>query len=144
MALTGLILGYVSILLTLVVAALAAMATPIILKQQKKAQLTESTSNAKQLFYVLIEYDQGFAKFPENLQQLEKKEFTNQLSKLNPSHGGDWIYFSGQSTSSPSSNMLLAAPTAIDDKRVVLRIDGSVKQMLETDYQAALRAQQQP
>jgi hypothetical protein len=40
--------------------------------------------------------------------------------------------------------MLVAAPTAIDDKRVVLRIDGSVKQMLEADYQAALRAQQKP
>lgn len=144
MAITGLILGYVSILLTLVVAALAALATPVILKQQKRAQLTQSTSHAKQLFYLLIEYDQDFAKFPENLQQLEKEEFTHQLSELSPSRGGDWIYFAGQSTSSPYTNMLLAAPTAIDDRRVVLRIDGSVRQMLEADYQAALRAQQGP
>ena len=144
MAITGLILGYVSILLTLLVAALAAMATPVILKQQKIAQLTQSTSHAKQLFYLLIEYDQDCTKFPENLQQLEKEEYTQQLSEFSPSRGGDWIYFSGQSTSSPSGNMLLASPSAIDDKRVVLRVDGSVKQMLEADYQAALRAQQNP
>lgn len=47
-----------------IIAALAAMATPVIMKQNKKAAMTEATSNAKQIFYLMIEFDQDFGEFP--------------------------------------------------------------------------------
>ncbi|MCP5536955.1 MAG: prepilin-type N-terminal cleavage/methylation domain-containing protein [Akkermansiaceae bacterium] len=47
-----------------IIAALAAMATPVIMKQNKKAAMTEATSNAKQIFYLLIEFDQDYGEFP--------------------------------------------------------------------------------
>lgn len=47
-----------------IIAALAAMATPVIMKQNKKAAMTEATSNAKQIFYLLVEFDQDLGEFP--------------------------------------------------------------------------------
>lgn len=47
-----------------IIAALAAMATPVIMKQNKKAAMTEATSNAKQIFYLMVEFDQDYGEFP--------------------------------------------------------------------------------
>ena len=49
-----------------IIAALAAMATPVIMKQNKKAAMTEATSNAKQVFYLMVEFDQDFGEFPSD------------------------------------------------------------------------------
>jgi len=48
-----------------IIAALAAMATPVIMKQQKKAAMIEATSNAKQVFYLLVDFDQEYGAFPD-------------------------------------------------------------------------------
>ena len=47
-----------------IIAALAAMATPVIMKQQKKAAMTTAISNAKQVFMLMVEFDQDFGAFP--------------------------------------------------------------------------------
>ncbi len=47
-----------------IIAALAAMATPVIMKQQKKAAMTTAINNAKQIFYLLNDFDQDFGSFP--------------------------------------------------------------------------------
>lgn len=47
-----------------IIASLAAMATPVIMKQQKKAAMTEATSNAKQVFYLMVDFDNDFGEFP--------------------------------------------------------------------------------
>lgn len=49
-----------------IIAALAAMATPVIMKQQKKAAMTTATSNAKQVFLLMVEFDQDFGAFPND------------------------------------------------------------------------------
>ena len=49
-----------------IIAALAAMATPVILKQKKKADMTEAVNNAKQIFYLMIEFDGDFGEFPSD------------------------------------------------------------------------------
>ncbi len=49
-----------------IIAALAALAMPVIMKQQKKAAMTEATSNAKQIFYLMVEFDQDFGEFPSD------------------------------------------------------------------------------
>ena len=146
MAITGLVLGYISIPLILVIAAMAAMVTPIILKTQKKAEIATNTHHAKQLHLSLFDYDQDFGTFPDALDQLVTEEYITQekLDSFQPQKGGKWQYFSGQSTESNHENILLASPKAIDSKWVILRIDGAVKHLKDADYQAALRAQQQP
>lgn len=49
-----------------IIAALAAMATPVIMKQQKKAAATTAVSNARQVFMLMVEFDQDFAAFPND------------------------------------------------------------------------------
>lgn len=49
-----------------IIAALAAMATPVIMKQNKKAAMTEATNNAKQIFYLMVEFDGDFGEFPSD------------------------------------------------------------------------------
>lgn len=44
--------------------ALAFVAMPVVCKTSKKAPMTEATSNAKQVFYLLVEFDQDFGQFP--------------------------------------------------------------------------------
>ena len=146
MAITGLVLGYISIPLILVIAAMAAMVTPIILKTQKKAEIATNTHHAKQLYLSLFDYHEDFGIFPDSLDQLVAKEIITRegLQNFQPKKGDEWQYFSGQSFDSNNENILLASPKAIGGKWVVLQIDGSVKQLRDADYQAALRAQQQP
>ncbi len=49
-----------------IIAALAAMATPVIMKQKKKADMITTTSNAKQIFLLMVEFDQDFNAFPSD------------------------------------------------------------------------------
>jgi len=49
-----------------IIAALAAMATPVIMKQKKKADMTTATNNAKQIFLLLVEFDDDFGGFPSD------------------------------------------------------------------------------
>jgi len=46
------------------IATLASMTTPVIIKQQKKASTMEAVTNAKQLFYLLTDFDQEYGEFP--------------------------------------------------------------------------------
>lgn len=164
-----------------IIAALAAMATPVILKQQKKAAMTEATSNAKQVFYLMVEFDQDFGEFPSDTSKDEidtagtgitlgtgnSNDYFNQLiaggytsseeifyakskitkkpnnalkaDSLNAGEVG-FAYLANQSTSDNSGRPLIMAPMEesgtetfdpdpYDNKAVVLRIDGSVKQL---------------
>ncbi|MGB1874861.1 MAG: type II secretion system protein, partial [Akkermansiaceae bacterium] len=47
-----------------IIAALAALSTPVVLKQQKKAALAEAINNAKQIGYLMKDYDDQFGSFP--------------------------------------------------------------------------------
>ena len=49
-----------------IIAALAAMATPVIIKQKKKADSTTATNNARQIYLLLIEFDDDFGGFPSD------------------------------------------------------------------------------
>ena len=47
-----------------IIAALAALSTPVVLKQQKKASLAEAVNNAKQIGYLMKDYDDSFGNYP--------------------------------------------------------------------------------
>ena len=49
-----------------IIAALAGLSAPMILRQQKAAARTEAISNAKQVGLALLEFDQEYGSFPDN------------------------------------------------------------------------------
>ncbi|NWK57670.1 type II secretion system protein [Verrucomicrobiaceae bacterium N1E253] len=49
-----------------IIAALAGFATPLVLKQMKKADMATATHNAKQLHLALFEFDQDYGFFPDS------------------------------------------------------------------------------
>ena len=161
-----------------IIAALAAMATPVIMKQQKKAAMTEATSNAKQIFYLMVEFDQDFGEFPSDSSKddiettditlgtttsndyfrqffaggyTKSEEIFYAKSKLTKKPNNalrndalaagecGFSYLTGQSTSDNLGRPLVMAPMEgngetfdpdpYDNKCVVLRIDGAVKQL---------------
>jgi prepilin-type N-terminal cleavage/methylation domain-containing protein len=62
-----------------IIVALAALATPAILRQRKKMDMTQAISNSKQVYLVLQDFDQDFGNFPDQrtaLQSPELAQFT--------------------------------------------------------------------
>ncbi len=47
-----------------IIASLAALATPVIFKQRKKADMAQATGNAKQIHALLVEFESDFGQFP--------------------------------------------------------------------------------
>lgn len=47
-----------------IIVVIAMMCTPVMMRCNKKAAMTEATSNAKQIFYLLIEFDEDYRRFP--------------------------------------------------------------------------------
>lgn len=50
-----------------IIATLASIATPVILTKKKEADLTQTISNAKQIYLALFTFDQEFLSFPNEL-----------------------------------------------------------------------------
>lgn len=65
-------LQFLLVLVLLVV--LAAMFTPVVMKCSKSAPMTTATSNAKQIFYLLVEFDQDFGRFPTDVTAVDELE----------------------------------------------------------------------
>ena len=129
------------------VAALAAMATPVIMKQQKKAQTVQAASNMKQIFMLLVEYDQDYEAFPKNLDELVKKGLIKRESleliskcKIN-GRMVELSYIPGYSTESHSKTIIMHTPSPIDGKRAFLRRDGAAYVVPEAEFQELLQDQ---
>lgn len=69
-AITGLILGYISIALTLI-AVLAGLATPAILGAKKDADKAKTITNAKIIGIAMTEFDNQYGEFPSDLTRKE-------------------------------------------------------------------------
>jgi len=145
LAIAGLILGYCSFGLTLV-AILAALVTPVILKTHKKAELVTNISHTKQLYYAIIKFDEKQGQFPDALDELVSQNILTkkEYNKLKYSKNGDWQYFPGQSFDSAQDNILIASPDAELGKWIVLQLNGACKQLDDASYQAALRRMKKP
>jgi len=105
MAITGLVMGYVTIPLIFIIAVLAAMATPVILKQKQKADQVHTNNNAKEIFYHLVEYEGKHNQFPDSLKDLEKSDPSFKVTDFKPAKGS-WNYFGkGKDLSLPSGHV---------------------------------------
>lgn len=74
-----------------IIAALAGLSAPMILRQQKAAARTEAISNAKQIGLALLEFDQEFQSFPDNETAPEVKEATGSALDLTGNKSNDYF-----------------------------------------------------
>jgi prepilin-type N-terminal cleavage/methylation domain-containing protein len=59
-----------------IIVALAGLATPAILKQRKKMDMTQAISNSRQVFTVLIDFEQDYGSFPDTQTATQSQELT--------------------------------------------------------------------
>jgi hypothetical protein len=150
MSITGLVTGYISILL-LPIAILAGLAAPVILKQRHAADRVEMINNAKMLHLAMLDLEAEYGSFPSDklaeskprfagltgprvLEQLNAADDSNDVERLLAARDGPvakWYYFPGQTTSSPAANPLLLSPQ-VGDKIVIVRVDGSANAVSAT------------
>jgi prepilin-type N-terminal cleavage/methylation domain-containing protein len=57
-----------------IIVALAALATPAILKQRKKMDMTQAISNSKQVYLVLMDFEQDMGNFPDQNTATQSQE----------------------------------------------------------------------
>ena len=130
------------------IAALSGMATPLILKQKKRADQFELTANMKPLHLALLEYNMEMGQFPDQLSDLVDAKFITQetLSQLNrcqiDGETRELVYIPGLSVAENPATILMHTPAPIDGKRVYLKIDGSVHKVPENEFLELIKKQQ--
>jgi hypothetical protein len=145
LAITGLVTGYLSLLI-MPIAILAGLAAPVILKQRQAADRTEMTNNARMLHLALIEFDSEYGSFPsdklaadepafsgltgprvlEQLESLKSGVDVERLLTVRRGPAATWYYFPGLSLSGDAGLPVLVSPE-IGEKIVILRVDGSAR-----------------
>lgn len=74
-----------------IIAALAGLSAPMILRQQKAAARTEAISNAKQVGLALLEFDQEFGSFPDQDTAQEVQNSTGTSLSLSGNSSNDYF-----------------------------------------------------
>jgi len=131
-----------SVAMTGVIHQAAWMSSEPLTKSNRRWQITHNTSNAKQVFMLLVEYEQDFNKLPDSLEELKTEGYTSEREILHckPDHGQsaeEWIYLGADqrifddADELSVSRILLISPSPIRGKWIILRADGSVKQIRE-------------
>ena len=150
-ALTGLILGYVTSVLFILVIGLAALATPQIFKALERAHLVENINQAKILKLQLDSYAHDYdGKYPGTLADLESAGITPDVrefdyAQLKSKTRLRWLYFPSQENISNLGNIILASPETVDHHkgpgRIIVRVDSATKVIPEHEFQMLLRRQ---
>ncbi|MCP5537643.1 MAG: hypothetical protein H7A51_15600 [Akkermansiaceae bacterium] len=129
-----------SISMTGIIHQLGWMAREPLTQSSNRALLTVNVSNAKQIFYSLVEYEDEHGQFPDHLQALvieglvsagamEELSFHPERERATE----PWIYlgegksfFDGSEKEGSNEYPLIISPRPVRGKWVVLRIDGAV------------------
>ncbi len=131
----GLIFGYASLVLIPIIAALAGLTAPMIIRQRQKADQMECVLQARQIGLALEEYASDHNAYPPDLEKLESEQILEDVDKLlrlrNPGRGGEWLYNPRADREKPDAPVLISPPAG--NKRAVLRVDGSVSSVPEND-----------
>lgn len=126
MALTGTILGYLSVLLIPVIAVLAGLATPAILKAKKNADYAKMVNEVKIVGLDLDEFAATDARYPT----VEEFSFVTKLPEIPYHMNGSWIYFPA---ANPEENTPILISPATRGKHAVLYTDISVQDKTEDE-----------
>ncbi len=124
------------------VSALAGLATPVILKAQKAAEITEDSNNLRQIGTLMVLYDQDFGAYPDNLGQLVEKGYIEPAAAQNNLKFDRYTYYPGYSTADNGMTIILSSP-ASGGKVAYLRSDSSVQQVREEKFKALLAKQKE-
>ncbi len=104
-----------------IIATLASIATPVVLKQRKKAHRTQAVSNAKQIAIALFDFDEEFLSYPNDLTATrslpsvglpegaanDANDCFNQLVVSNKTNKSEAIFFvRGASTFQPDDDIM--------------------------------------
>ncbi len=74
-----------------IIAALAGLSAPVILKQRKAADRTEAINNIKQIGAMLIEFDTEYGNFPDNQTAQDVKDATGTDLNFNGTFSNDYF-----------------------------------------------------
>ncbi|MGC4014238.1 MAG: type II secretion system protein [Luteolibacter sp.] len=74
-----------------IIVALAGIATPMLLRQQKKAASTQALSNARQIGLALFDFDSDYSSFPDKTTADTVKENTGSSLSLQGSSSNDYF-----------------------------------------------------
>lgn len=143
-----------SVAMTGVIHQVAWMSSEPLTKSNRRARIIHNTSNAKQVFYLLVDYDVENHQLPDSLDLLVKEGYTasSEILQFNPDQGRSiesWIYLGAgerlldDTEKFNGARVLLISPSPNRDKWLVLRSDGAVKQYnasgLRKDYPDVLK-----
>jgi len=81
----------VELVVIVIIAALAGLSAPVILKQRKKADQTEATSNIKQVHLALLDFDSDYGSFPDNNTAEDVKNATGTVLNFGGSFSNDYF-----------------------------------------------------
>lgn len=144
----GLALGYGAIglyLMIMMVAMVAGMAAPLIIRQREKAGLTECMGKMQQIGSGLTEYQTRHAAtgpaFPPDLRQLGTEGITTNIEQLLAisKRGDKWIYFPGADPKDFSAPLLVSP--RFGSHAAVLKVDGSVQRLPSSSVATLLTKQ---
>lgn len=124
----GLIFGYGSFAAIPLIAVIAGLVVPVVMRQRQKADQAACTCQIHQIGVALEEYKNEHGAFPADLRQIEAEGFTTNLDELlalRPAYSGDWLYFPKADIGNPSAPLLVSPP--IGRQTIVLRVDLSVQ-----------------
>jgi type II secretory pathway pseudopilin PulG len=124
----GLIFGYGSLLLIPLIAVIAGLTAPMLIRQRDKVDQAASISHVRQIGLALNEYQADHGTYPPDLEKLESELIIEDVDSLlrirNPKPGENWLYNPKADRSSPGAPLLISPPVA--GSRTVLRVDGAV------------------
>jgi len=145
----GLILGYGSLVLIPVVAALAGLAAPLVIRVRHKSEQTACMVNVRQIGVALTEYQAQRGTdtnpYPSDLKQLESMGIltdVDDLLSLPTTRTGEWIYFWSADPSDPGALLLVSPP--IGRKSVGLFVGQSVRLIDPEEITKALEGSNEP
>jgi hypothetical protein len=116
-AMIGLIFGYGSLVSIPVLAAVAGLAAPLVIRQRQVADQAELMSNMRHIGLALTEFQfrHGTPEqpFPADLEELAEREIsadTERRLSVREAHAGDWLYFPHADPKDPNATLLISPP----------------------------------
>jgi len=95
----------------------------------RQEKIATDIEHGQQIHDLIFQYEVDHGKFPDTMGALVKKGYTDSLEPLQPTLGGKWTYFLGQSSKSEPNNMLLHS-----DDDIVIFIDRSGEEFSVGSY----------
>jgi hypothetical protein len=120
MALAGLACGYASLfLLTTIILLIISNSNKS--KRNDAQEVAQEIRRGQEIHSLVIKYEADHGKFPDTLGELVVKGYVESLDDLQPTRGGNWIYFQGLSSKSSSYKYFIRS----DYHKVCIYVDGS-------------------